>query len=186
MRRSIGGSEAVYMCEFSVSGVMSSGEGYIGFCCEASCCSLLSRDVNSGGGEVVLSSWCRVVDVDTDDVSCSWSWSECEYDDNEVVLDDGDCMSSSGGWRYVGFAFVSCCCCERIVLAILSSRDGLGLPCLWDMGLEYSSTVSRIAVVISSRLVYGKQTFSTQVPFRDVISTALSTTSRTSGLMSSR
>lgn len=77
-------------------------------------------------------------------------------------------------------------CCERILFAIRSSLNGdfLSADGL-AMGLLKSSTVVRIAVVISSRLVYGKQTFKTASPLREVSSTARSIASNTSGLTSS-
>ena len=73
--------------------------------------------------------------------------------------------------------------------AILSSLKGLGRPFsggACSTGLLHSSTVLLIAVVISSRLVYGKQMFRTALLLCAVIFTALSTASSTSGLTSSR
>lgn len=55
-----------------------------------------------------------------------------------------------------------------------------------SIGWVYSVTVSRIAVVISSLEVYGKQTFSIAFLLSFVISTARSMASRTSALTSSR
>ena len=85
--RSIGGSDAVYMCEVRVSGVMSSGEGYCG-----GDCFCLSGVVSP---EEVMSSCWRVVDVDTDERSWSRSCSEKE-EDRDVVLEEGDCRPLFG------------------------------------------------------------------------------------------
>ena len=134
----------------------------------------------------VFSAW-SVVDEDKEEKSLF------ERDDErEVVLEVGEC--EPGGSRYVGAAvdallLFSERCCDRIVCAILSSLNGLRLPfsgvgC--SIGLLHSSTVLRIAVVISSRLVYGKQTFKTAFLLCAVKLTALSTASSTSGLTSSR
>lgn len=72
-------------------------------------------------------------------------------------------------------------CCERMLFAMRSSLKGDFLSVVGDaMGVLKSSTVVRIAVVISSRLVYGKQTFKTASPLREVSSTARSIASRTS------
>ena len=139
-----------------------------------------------GEEDSVLSAW-RVVYEETDEESLF------ERDEErEVVLEVGECRP--GGWRYVGAAadpllLYSERCCDRIVWAILSSLNGLRRPfsevgC--SIGRLHSSTVLRIAVVISSRLVYGKQTFRTALLLRAVSFTALSTASSTSGLTSSR
>lgn len=79
------------MCELSVSGVMSSGDGY----CSGGCCLCLSGVVNP---EEVMSSCCRVVDVETDDRSWSRSCSEKE-DERDVVLEEGDCKPWFGVCR---------------------------------------------------------------------------------------
>lgn len=75
-------------------------------------------------------------------------------------------------------------CRERIVCVIWLCENGLVR--LEASGFVYSATVSRIALVISSWLVYEKQIFNIASPFPFVSSTALSMDSKTSGLTSSR
>jgi hypothetical protein len=155
MSRSIGGSEEVYICELSVEVVIVSGEGNL-------CESLLVVD----GGEEG-----KVVLVEILDVSWLSEWSDWPIEESEVVLLDGERkISFEGGWRYVveaGGSKMSSVdrCWERIVFAIRSSLNGFRLVVSPEgRGWLYSSTVFLIANVISSLLVYGKQTLSTQLP----------------------
>ena len=110
-----------------------------------------------------------------------------DVEDNEVVELDGE--RTCGGCRCSKDGVVcSERCWERMAFAIRSSLKGLGRPTSsedGDMGVQYSSTVPRIAKVISSRDVYGKQTFRTHLVLCAVVAMARSTASRTSGLMSS-
>lgn len=138
---------------------------------------MVERGLTSGEVEGEASGW-RVVEEETEEVS--W-WEDRE--DSDVVLEAGEYGVSASGW--LGFAEERWC--ERILFAIRSSLNDDFLPFSKSdvIGLLKSSTVVRIAVVISSRLVYGKHTFNTTSPFRDVNSTALSIASNTSGLTSS-
>lgn len=135
------------------------------------------RGLTIGDAESGLSgaSGWRVVDEETEELS---RWSELR-DDNDVVLEEGECSVRPFEWS----SFGDDKCCERMLFTILSSLNGdfFSFSDGLAMGLLKSSTVVRIAVVISSRLVYGKQTFNTASPFRDVNSTALSIASSTSG-----
>ena len=76
-----------------------------------------------------------------------------DVEDKEVVELDGE--RGCGGCR-CSEDLVVCSerCWERIVFAIRSSLKGLRRPTSgegWGMGVQYSSTVPRIADVISSR-----------------------------------
>ena len=127
---------AVNMCFERVVGVMSSGEGYTGE----------ERGLTSGEMEGDASGW-RVVEEETEELS---RWEDVR-EDSEVVLEEGECGVGASKWLVFGDER----CCERILFAIRSSLNGDFLPLseAFTIGLLKSSTVVRIAVVISSRLV---------------------------------
>lgn len=123
--------------------------------------------------------------------SGSFGWSDGVSDcvdaseANDVELADGE--FSLGSTQLIGSSgSCACLCCDLNVFLILSSVKGVRLSCPGcgcGTGLLYSCTVLLMAVVISSRLVYGKQTFNTVLSLCAVMLHARSIDSRTSGLI---